>query len=192
MATSVLLAIQPGLKGGEAIAEVLYGDVNPSGKLSFTYPKYPNDLLAYDCQIAEVMPESNDLTKPQYKPMYPFGFGLSYTRFAMSPVKINKTELKGKSDSLVVTFDLTNTGNREGKEAIDLFTRDHFASMIPAYRKHRKFTKLFLKPGETKPVRFVLYAKDLEMVNAENKSVTEPGDFSLYVQDQEVKFKYSE
>jgi beta-glucosidase len=64
--------------------------------------------------------------------------------------------------------------------------------MIPAYRKHRKFTKLFLKPGETKPVRFVLYAKDLEMVNAENKSVTESGDFSLYVQDQEVKFKYSE
>jgi beta-glucosidase len=192
LATSVLLAIQPGLKGGEAIAEVLFGDVNPSGKLSFTYPKFPNDLLTHDCQIPEVMPESNDLTKPQYKPMYPFGFGLSYTRFAMSPVKINKPELKGKSDSLVVTFDLTNTGNREGKEAIDLFTRDHFASMIPAYRKHRKFTKLFLKPGETKPVRFVLYAKDLEMVNADNKSVTESGEFSIYVQDQEVKFKYSE
>ncbi len=177
LASGIVMAYLPGNEGGRAITEVLYGDVNPSGKLPFSYPKYPNALNTYDYKSTE------DVSPGQYLGvdfLYPFGSGLSYTTFSYADLKLSTDKWNGK-DSLTVSIKVTNTGNKEGKEVVQLYTRDEFASITPSVKRLKGFQKINLKVGESKVVTFKLHRKDLGFVNAANQWITEPGDFTVLI-----------
>ena len=185
--SAILLAAQPGTRGAEAIADVLSGKSNPSGKLSFTYPASPNALLSHDLPVTDVLPENNDEKQHLYKPLYPFGHGLSYTSFTCSPMKLSKSNIQAERDSLVITVKVKNTGGREGREVLDLFVRDEVASLVPAWRRHAGFQSAVLNPGEEKELRFVLYSADLPAIHNGAKSLVEPGRFIIYLAGQEAE-----
>jgi beta-glucosidase len=175
---AVLLSFCPGNEGGDAFADVLFGDYNPNGKLTVTYPRYPNDLMNYDYKETD-LPDHHwgfDGHQPQYR----FGFGLSYTTFGYSNLKINKDTIAMK-DKIVISVEVTNTGKREGQEVVQLYSRDVVAKLVPPLHRLRAFEKVNLKPGETQTVNFTLTIDDLKYVNKENKWVTEPGDFEFYI-----------
>jgi beta-glucosidase len=185
----IIMAYVPGSQGHNAIADVLFGDYNPNGKLPFTYPRFSGDLVLYDNKLSERVTELAPGTMGMggYKPQWPFGFGMSYTKFEYSNLKLSSTVLKGDG-SLKVTIDVKNVGQKPGKEAVELYTRDHFASITPSLRRLRKFTKISLNPGEMKTVTFELTKKDLAFIGLDEKTfVTEPGDFDIMINtEQEV------
>ena len=169
----IVMAYLPGNQGGNAIANILFGDVNPSGKLPFTYPKYPNSLETYDYSYAEQ--DEHD-----YNPQFPFGFGLSYTSFSFSNLKLSADTISG-NQKLTISVDVKNTGKREGKEVVQLYIGDLYASIIPPVRQLKGFDKIDLHPGETKTVNFFIDKQDLSFVNANLKRVTEPGTFKITI-----------
>lgn len=191
-ANGILLAYWPGSGGAQAIANILVGDTNPSGKLPFTYARHANNLLTYDRKytsaIAEISAPGDTKINPA-KPQWEFGHGLSYTTFATENLKLSSTNLKGKG-VLTVTMEVTNTGKRAGKEVVELYTSDLFASLTPPGKRLRAFTKVELQPGETKPVKFELRAADLAFVNGASKTVTEPGEFEVLVGALKARFNY--
>lgn len=190
LAQAVVLAPQPGTFGGIAIAELLTGTLNPSGKLSFTYPRHVNDLLTHNSRVGDIMPESNSLTppnKPLYNPLYAFGHGLSYSSFKYSPLTLSRATMKAKGDSVTLTIKVTNTSNREAKHALDLMVSDVYASVIPAYMQHKQFQKRTLKAGESADYVFVIRSEDLAMVDINNQTVVEPGQFMLRIGEQQVR-----
>ena len=195
-------AFEPGLKavvntylpsnyGGDALAAILYGDINPSGKLPYTYPAYPNSLVTYyhkpserqNAQFGAYNYESD------YNPQYEFGFGLSYTSFAYSNLQVSATEF-GAKDQLEVSVDVTNTGDRYGKEVVMLYSSDVYASITPDVKRLRRFHKTGLQPGETQTVKFTLTPADLAFVNIDNRWITEPGEFVLEIGDQRISVFY--
>jgi beta-glucosidase len=186
---AILLAPQPGTKGGEAIAEALFGKFNPSGKLAFQYPAYANALVPHDAPVTDVLPESNEEKNLLCKPLYPFGHGLSYTDFSFSGFSASKMEMKAENDSLVLMISVTNTGKRDGRESLDLFVRDDVASLVPAMKKHVGFASLTLKPGQTLPMRFVLRSEDLPAIHNGAVRKVEPGTFTLYLAGQETRIQ---
>lgn len=190
LAQAVVFAPQPGTFGGPAIAELLTGELNPSGKLAITYPRHVNDLLTHDSRMGDVMPESNSLTppnKPQYNPLYPFGHGLSYSTFQYGALNLSRASMKAKGDSVTLSVKVTNTSSREAKLALDLMVSDVYASVIPAYMMHKQFKKMTLKPGESKDYVFVIRSEDLSMVNLKHQTVVEPGEFILRLGEQQVR-----
>lgn len=189
LCASILLAPQPGTRGGEAIAEVITGKTNPSGKLSFTYPAFPHTLLTHDAPVTDVLPENNDEKQHLYQPLFPFGHGLSYTTFSHGKMQVSANEMKAGNDSLIIRLEVKNTGDREGREVLDLFVRDETASQVPAWRKHAGYGSLTLKPGESGTIRFVLRSNDLPAIHQGSKRIIEPGSFSLYLAGQEGKFQ---
>ncbi len=186
-ASAILLAPQPGTKGGEAVAEVLMGNVNPSGKLAFNYPAFANALVPHDAPVTDVLPENNDEKQALCQPLYPFGHGLSYTRFTTGPLSVSKTEMKAENDSLIIRISVSNAGKREGKESLDLFVRDDLASLVPALRRHAGFASLNLKPGEAGEMRFVLRSSDLPALHQGAVRKVEAGTFTLYLAGQEQR-----
>lgn len=193
-ARGIVLAYWPGSGGAQAIANVLFGDVNPSGKLPFTYARHANNLLTYDRKytsaVAEISAPGDTAINPA-KPQWEFGQGLSYTTFALQNLKLSAPVLQG-AGSLAVTVEVTNTGKRAGKEVVELYTSDLYASLTPPLKRLRAFTKIELQPGEMRTVRFELRAADLAFVNAQSKLVTEPGEFEVWVGDLKAKFSYAE
>jgi beta-glucosidase len=191
-AKGIVLAYWPGAGGAQAIANILVGDTNPSGKLPFTYARHANNLLTYDRKytsaVAEISAPGDTKINPA-KPQWEFGQGLSYTTFETKNLKLSSARLKGNG-TLILTVDVTNTGARVGKEVVELYTSDLYASLTPAGKRLRAFTKVELQPGETKPVKFELRAADLAFVNAQGKTVTEPGEFVVLVGDLKAKFTY--
>lgn len=187
----ILMAYRPSTMGAEAIADVLFGDYNPSGILPFTYPRYPNDLVLYDRKGTEEIREDrpNEYGLGGYNPQWPFGFGLSYTTFDFENLKVDKTTF-GASDEVKVTVEVKNTGNKDGKVAVELYSKDLYASITPSAKRLRKFDKIDLKAGESKQVAFTISPKDLAFVNMEGKWITEPGEFELLVGDQVVTIDY--
>ena len=173
-ADGILMDYLPGQEGGRATADILFGDQNPSGKLPFTYPRHVDDIVPYDHNYtAEVGPLG-------YHPQWNFGYGLSYTTFDYSNLQVSQTEF-GKGDQLKVSVDITNSGDRAGKEVAQLYVNDLVASVSPAVKKLRDFKKIGLKPGETKTVTFTLSPDDLAFVGRSNKWVTEAGDFKIQI-----------
>lgn len=183
---ATLMMYFDGNEGGDALANILFGDANPSGRLSITYPRYPNSLNNYYRKNLE---NGNPDDKHGYNPLYEFGTGLSYTTFSYSNLHISKPALK-EGETLTVTVDVKNTGQMEGKESVLLYTSQMYASISPDFKRLRAYDKIDLKPGEMKTVTFKLTPKDLAFVNDVSKTVTEPGEFKIMIGDQVVSFKY--
>jgi beta-glucosidase len=186
LSAATVMTYLSGNEGGDALASILFGDANPSGKLPFTYPKYTNSLNNYYRKNLE---NGNPDDKHGYNPLYEFGFGLSYTTFGYSNLHLSKPDLK-ENEALTVTVDVKNTGQIEGKESVLLYTSQSYASISPDYKRLRAYDKVSLKPGETKTVTFKITAKDLAFVNDISKTVTEAGEFKIQVGDQTQSFNY--
>ena len=178
---SILVSFLPGMEGGNAIADIIFGDVNPSAKMPITYPKYANDIIHYDYKPIEVF-DTN-----VFDPLWTFGHGLSYTTFKYSNLRLNKTNLK-VGESLEVTVDVENTGSREGKEAVLLFLTDLYGSVSRPVKQLKGFEKISLKPGEKKSVSFKLTKEDMSFIGLENQPVVEAGKFVVSVNELKKEF----
>lgn len=184
-AGAIVMAYNPGNEGGQAVADILFGDVNPSGKLPITYPRYPNALLTYDHKPYEDQATSFGLSA--YKPQFDFGFGLSYTTFQYSGLRVAPASPHA-GQAIDVSVTVKNTGDREGKEVVQLYVADRVASITPAVRRLKRFAKIDLKPGESRELRFQLSANDLSFIGRENKPVVEPGAFDIMVGTEKASF----
>ncbi len=187
----ILMAYWSGKKTAEAVADVLFGDYNPSGILPYSYPRYSGEIVLYDRKHTEDVREifNSDMTWDGYNPLFPFGWGLSYTQFKYGPVSLSAPVLKG-SGSITINLTVTNSGSRDGKHAVELYTHQQYGSITPNMRRLRAFKKISLKAGETQTVSFTLTAADLAFVNENLKTVTEAGNYDLMIGDQKVSFSY--
>lgn len=183
---AIVMAYNPSNEGGTAIADVLFGDVNPSGKLPFTYPRTPNGLINYDHKAFET--ENTAFGNMAFKPQFDFGFGLSYTTFAYKDLRIDKPIITDK-DELTVTVTVTNTGQRAGKEAVLVYVSDLVASLSPPNRRLRRFAKVNLEPNQSRTLTFKLRRDDLSFIGADNKPIAEPGEFEVRIGDLSQRFR---
>ncbi len=183
--SGILLALNPSSEGGLAIADVLFGDYNPNGKLPFTYPRHPNNYLTYDHRLFEIedTPYGNTATTPQFL----FGTGLSYTTFKYSDLTLDKTTVP-VNGQVGVSVKVSNTGNRAGKETVILYVRDEVASSTPYGKRVKRFAKIWLDPGQTKTLTFNLGPADFSFIGTNNKPTIEPGDFTVLVEDLKAGF----
>lgn len=180
-ARAVVLGFLPGMEGGEAMADILFGDVNPSGKLPISYPRAVNDITPYDHKPIEAF-EGN-----QYRPLYPFGHGLSYTSFETSELKLAKTQI-GKAENLDLTVKVKNTGQRAGKETVLVYVNDVAASVSRPVKQLKAFRKVELKPGQQETLEFTLTPQDLSFIGLNMKRVIEPGEFKVMVGNEIASF----
>ena len=171
----IVMAYNPGNEGGRAIADVLFGDFNPEGKLPITYPRTAGYFSTYDAPTFGRFQEGSP-----FAPQFEFGFGLSYTTFEYSGLKLS-TRLIGPTDNIKISFNVKNTGTRSGGETAILYLRDEVASMTPPAKRVKRFAKLFLEPGESRTVTFTLDRRDLSFININNQAVVEPGSFTVMV-----------
>jgi beta-glucosidase len=179
-----------GTSSGSAIASVLYGDFNPSGKLPMSFPRSVGQLpLYYNYKstgrpgIDGVDPGSvfwSHYIDELNSPLYPFGFGLSYSEFIISDVKLSSNELKS-GESIQATIEITNTSNIKGREVVQLYIQDKYASTTRPVKELKGFELVDLNPGETKAINFTIDEKMLEFYNASNQWIAEPGEFNLYI-----------
>ena len=193
LAKAVVDILLPGNYGGDALANLLAGDVNFSAKMPYTYPKEINSLITYDYKVSEqvgTMAGAYDYDA-KVTQQWPFGFGLSYTTYAYSNLKAKATEFKA-GDNLTFTVDVTNTGAMAGKESVLLYSSDLVASIVPDSRRLRAFQKIALQPGETKTVTFTIPASDLAFVGADGKWILEEGEFAITVGGQVVMINATE
>jgi beta-glucosidase len=187
----ILMAYWSGKKTAEAIADVLFGDYNPAGILPYSYPRFSGEIVLYDRKHTEDVREvfNADMTWDGYHPLFPFGWGLSYTKFTYSPISLSAPSFKG-TGSITVNISVTNSGARDGKHTVELYSHQQYASITPSMRRLRGFKKINLKAGETQTVTFILTAADLAFVNTNLKTVTEPGNYDLMIGDQKASFSY--
>ena len=185
-AGAVLMAYNPGNEGGQAVADVLFGDFNPSGKLPFTYPRTPNGLITYDHKAFET--EDTAFGNMAFKPQFEFGQGLSYTTFAYSDLRLGQKTITGNAD-LSVSVTVANSGRRAGKEVVQLYVSDLVASLSPAGKRLKRFAKVYLEPGQSRTLTFKLRADDLSFIGANNKPVVEPGEFEVAIAGLKDRFE---
>ncbi len=177
-----------GSEAGDAIADVLFGDVNPSGKLSMTFPQNVGQVPIYYAHKNTGRPlsgqwfqkfQSNYLDVSN-EPLYPFGYGLSYTSFSYSDVKLSSPTMSS-SDSITVSVDVTNKGSREGKEVVQLYVRDLVGSVTRPVKELKGFEKVLLKAGETKTISFIIKVNDLSFYKYDLSYGAELGKFKVFV-----------
>ena len=211
---AVLYSFHPGTMGGPALADLLWGKAVPSGKTPVTFPKMVGQIPVYYAHNNTGRPATrnevllNDIAVEAgqtslgctsfymdagFDPLFPFGYGLSYTTFKYNNVKLSSAALK-KNDVLTVTFDLENTGKYEGTEVAQLYVQDKVGSVTRPVKELKRFTRVTLKPGEKKNVSFELPISELAFWNIDMAKVAEPGDFGLWVapdsqSGEEVFFK---
>ena len=185
LAQGIIDILIPGNMGGDALANLVSGKSNFSGKMPYTYPKEINSLANYDFKKSEevgTMEGAYDYNA-KITQQWGFGHGLSYTSYQYSNLKVSQSDF-GHGDIIKVSVDVKNTGKVAGKESVLLFSSDLIASMLPDGRRLRAFDKIELQPGETKTVTFNLNADDLAFVGYDGKWVLEEGDFKLMIADQ--------
>ena len=185
LAQGIIDILIPGNMGGDALANLVSGKSNFSGKMPYTYPKEINSLANYDFKKSEevgTMEGAYDYNA-KITQQWGFGHGLSYTSYQYSNLKVCKSDFR-HGDIIKVSVDVKNTGKVAGKESVFLFSSDLIASMVPDGRRLRAFDKIELQPGETKTVTFNLNADDLAFVGYDGKWVLEEGDFKLMIADQ--------
>lgn len=191
LASAILQAYLPGNHGGEAIAQILFGEVNPSGKLPYTYPRFPNSLEPYYHKNTEQLTDADAPAGTQYNPQFEFGFGLSYSSFAYQNLRINMNDYS--FDGVIKgSVEVTNMSDIAGKEVVQVYVTDHFASNTPEAKRLRFFEKVNLQANETKTVAFEIKIRDLSFVNQFNQTLVEKGTFSLMVGEQSVEFNVTE
>lgn len=185
LAQGIINILIPGNMGGDALANLVSGKSNFSGKMPYTYPKEINSLANYDFKKSEevgTMEGAYDYNA-KITQQWGFGYGLSYTSYKYSNLKVSQSDFR-HGDIIKVSVDVKNTGKVAGKESVLLFSSDLIASMVPDGRRLRAFDKVELQPGETKTVTFELKADDLAFVGWNGKWRLEEGDFKLMIADQ--------
>jgi beta-glucosidase len=177
-----------GTEAGNAIADVLFGDYNPSGKLSMTFPVSQGQIpIYYNAKNTgrPYMNDGNSKFRSDYlditnDPLYPFGFGLSYTTFSYGPISLSSVNIS-TNQPVIVKLTVTNSGNMDGEETAQLYIRDMVASVTQPVKELKKFQKIYLKKGESKEISFTLSTEDLKYVNSDLKWVYDAGDFKIFV-----------
>lgn len=189
-ADAVVTALLPGNMGGQALADVLFGQVNPSGRLPFSYPRFTGTLLPYDHSASSMTGAqyAGEGRTGGYDPLYPFGHGLSYTTFAYSDLTLSAAQVR-PGEMLRASVTVENTGSRPGDDAVLAFTRDLYASLVPAARKLRGFERVSLAPGERATVSFDIPVDDLAFASLRGEPVLEAGTFEVHVGDQVAAFE---
>jgi beta-glucosidase len=180
-AAGIIMGYLPGMEGGPALADVLFGDFNPSGKLPFSYPRFPNSIIPYDHKHMEIV-EGNF-----YNPQFPFGFGLSYTSFQYTDLKVTP-EAVSDDQNITVSVTVTNTGKRPGQETVQLYLNQAYASVSKPVRQIKGFQKIDLQAGESRQVSFTLTPYDLSFIGRDNKRIIEKGAFKVMVDKLEKSF----
>jgi len=188
LADALLQMWHAGVEGGNALADVLFGDYNPSGKLTATFPRNVGQIPIYYSIRNTGRPQGSDefeKFKSNYidspnTPLFPFGYGLSYTNFEYKDLVLDKSTLSN-TDEIKVSVSVTNTGNFDGEEVVQLYVRDWVASITPPLRLLKEFEKVYIPKGETKEVVFSLRASDLAFYHPDLSFYAEPGEFTVYV-----------
>ena len=173
-ADALLTAYYPGQEGGTAIADVLFGDYNPAGRLPVSVPANIGQLPVY---YNKKPPMPHDYVEMSARPLYPFGYGLSYTTFKYDNLQVKKQD----PTTFEVNLKVTNTGQYDGDEVVQLYLHDEFASTAQPLKQLKKFQRIFIPKGETRDITFTLEAEDLSIINADMKCVVEPGDFTIMI-----------
>ncbi len=180
-AQAVLLGFLPGMEGGVAMADILFGDANPSGKLPISYPRHSADITPYDHKPMEAF-EGN-----QYRPLYPFGHGLSYTTFETGDLKLDKQQIHS-GESLTVSVKVKNSGAIAGKETVLVYLNDMAASVTRPVKQLKAFKKVELKPGQQQTLAFTLTPHDMSFIGPDMKRIVEPGEFKVMVGGESARF----
>ena len=173
-ANALLTAYYPGQEGGMAIADVLFGDYNPAGRIPVSVPRNVGQLPVY---YNQKYPEERDYMDLTARPLYAFGYGLSYTTFAYSHLSVERHS----NGCVEVSFDITNTGNRDGEEVPQLYLRDEVASTVQPRLQLKRFDRVLIHKGETRRITFTLTPDDFSIINRQMQRVVEPGTFLLMV-----------
>jgi beta-glucosidase len=187
---AILVQWYGGELGGKAIADILFGKVNPSGRLNVSFPQsvghlpvyynyYPTDKGYYKNPGSPVKP-GQDYVFSTPDALWPFGYGLSYTTFGYTNLEVSKEKLKA-DDAVTIKVTVTNNGKVDGKEVVQLYVRDKVSSVVTPIRELKRFEKVFIKAGENKTVTFTLPMEELALYNTEMKKVVEPGQFELQI-----------
>jgi beta-glucosidase len=182
---AILEAWLPGEQGGRAVAEILFGDVNPSGKLSVTVPRHAGQLPVYynfkkSKQMWIKRGWGHAYVDLEPTPLYPFGFGLGYSSFEYCRLRMSARSIT-PSEWLVIQVELKNTGDRAGKETVQLYLEDLISTVTTPVKQLRGFSKLTIDPGQTKTCMFRLTADDLALHDKNLRRVVEPGHFRVMV-----------
>ncbi|MEW6653078.1 MAG: glycoside hydrolase family 3 N-terminal domain-containing protein [Bacteroidota bacterium] len=182
LANAVLVSFLPGMEGGRAIADVLFGDVNPSAKMPISYPRFVNDFVLYDHKYLES--RDGNVYNPQFK----FGHGLSYTTFVYKNLRLSKKKIV-QGESVKVKVDITNNGMRSGKETVLMYLSDLYASVSPCSKRLKGFEKIYLEPKETKTVEFVINPEQMSFIGLYLKPTVEKGKFAVSVDNLKAEFE---
>ena len=186
-----------GTETGKAVADVLFGDVNPSGKLPATFPQNVGQIPLYYSAKNTGRPLADGAWFEKFRsnyldvtnePLYPFGYGLSYTTFTYGDIRLDKNSMKA-DEKITATITVSNTGDYDGEEVVQLYIRDLVGSVTRPVKELKGFQKIFLKHGESQDVVFEIGVEDLKFYNNELEFVAEPGDFKLFIgtNSQDVK-----
>jgi beta-glucosidase len=196
LATSVLQVWFQGHEAGNGIADLLFGSYNPSGKLTMSFPRNVGQIPVYYNHKKTGRPQPEGETQKfrsnyldvSNDPLFPFGYGLSYTSFTYSDVQLSKTQMPS-AGNITATITVTNSGNYDGEEVVQLYIHDRVASVTQPVKKLKGFQKIMLRKGESKEVRFTITAEELKFYNIDLKLVTEPGIFDVMIgtNSREVK-----
>ncbi|HUC80904.1 MAG TPA: beta-glucosidase BglX [Flavisolibacter sp.] len=189
LATSLLHVWFQGHEAGNAIADVLFGAYNPSGKLTMSWPRNVGQIPVYYNHKATGRPQDNSQPTQKFRsnyldvhntPAYPFGFGLSYTNFTYSPVQLSKKTMRA-NERITATVTVTNNGNFDGEEVVQLYIRDMVGSVTRPVKELKDFQKIMLRKGESKQVTFTINEEKLKFWNSDLKYVSEPGAFKVFI-----------
>ncbi len=198
---TIVQAWYPGTMGGEALANILYGKVNPSGKLAMTFPRSVGQIPVYYNELNTGRPNLKENGSYRFasryidevnEPLYPFGYGLSYTSFEYSLLTVNQKEMK-TNESVDIRISVSNTGTYAGKETIQLYIRDKFASVTRPVKELKDFRKVFLQRGEATVVEFSIDEDMLKFYGREMEYKSEPGEFEVYIgsSSQDILLSFS-
>jgi beta-glucosidase len=188
LADALLHAWHPGIEAGNAVADVIFGDYNPSGKLTMTFPRNVGQVPIYYSHRTTGRPQegdefqkfkSNYLDVPN-SPLYRFGYGLSYTNFTYDEIALSAAEMT-RDDTITVSVNVTNSGDKKGEEIVQLYIRDLVASVTRPVKELKGFRKVYLPPGETRQINFAITVEDLSFYHPDLQDHAEPGEFEVFV-----------
>jgi beta-glucosidase len=188
LADAILFTGHPGVEAGNAIADVVFGDTNPSGKLTASFPRNVGQIPVYYSRRNTGRPQAGEVFAKfrsnyldvENSPLFAFGYGLSYTNFEYKNLKLSKESIAG-NEEIEISVDVKNTGNYDGEEVVQLYVRDVVASVTRPLKELKGFKKIFIKKGTTETVTFKLSANDLAFYHQDLQLFAEPGEFHVFV-----------